>query len=64
MDPARHLAGGFVGEGDGENTMGRNAVDGNPVGDGGGQSRGLSGPCPGQDEDRSGVGSRLDLGLG
>ena len=50
------LAGDFV--------MKPRTVDGDPVCDGGGQSRGLSGPCPGQDEDRSGVGSRLDLGLG
>ena len=36
VDAARHLAGGFVREGDGKNAMGRNAVDRDPVGDGGG----------------------------
>ena len=39
--------------------MGRNAVDRDPVSDGCGQRRGLSGPCPRQHEDRSGVQAAL-----
>jgi hypothetical protein len=54
----------LVGEGDGENAMGRNAVDRDPVSDGCGQRRGLSGPCPGQHEDRAWVTSSIDLGFG
>jgi hypothetical protein len=42
-DPARHLAGGFVREGDGEDAMGRNFVDGDPVCDGCGQGRRFAG---------------------
>jgi hypothetical protein len=63
-DPARHLAGGFVGEGDGQDAMGRNAVDRDPVCDGGGEGRRFACAGPGQHKDRSGVRSSLDLGFG
>ena len=45
-DPARHFRRGLVGEGDGEDAMGRDAVDRDAVGDGCGQRRCLAGPAP------------------
>ena len=63
-DLARPLGGGFVREGHGQNAMGRDLVDGNPVGDGRGEGRRFAGASARQHEDRSGVRSSLDLRLG
>jgi hypothetical protein len=54
-DPARHLAGGFVREGHGQDAMGRNAVDRDPVCDGRGEGRRFACASPRQHEDGSGV---------
>jgi hypothetical protein len=57
VDPARHLAGGFVRESHGQDAMGRDFVDGDSVCDGCGQGRRFAGASARQHEDRSGVGN-------
>ena len=63
LDAGAHLAGGLVGEGDGEDAPGRHAGLADEVGDAVGDDAGLAGPRPGEDEERAGgAGDGLSLG--
>ncbi len=52
FDALAHLAGGLVGEGDGEDGVGRDAFLANEPGDAAGDDAGLAGACAGEDEQR------------
>ena len=62
-DAVRHLACGLIGECDGKHPMRRNAIDRDAVRDGGGEGRGLAGPCPSQDQNRAVMSRGRDLGF-
>ncbi len=53
VDALRHLAGGLVGEGDGENGVGRDALFLNEPGDSAGDDAGLARAGAGKDEQRA-----------
>ena len=63
LDAGAHLAGGLIGEGDGEDAPGRHAGLADEVGDAVGDDARLARPRPGQDEQRAGgAGDGLSLG--